>query len=425
MRPSLHEQISLHPILSQDEQEMLEMQLAAELLGTAGQADLAPFFRSLMSVVGDGSRDLVRSTAGQALGDLLSGAARQAIPSLGHAANDRPGTPLVDQAGRAGQALGLELEGLSPEDQSFEAARQVVRLALEATRRLTPIATATARDALAAFADAARQHAPGLLLPGPTHTSIHSRPVSTETDFPVRSVYSPEHTMHNLDRVLSNQEMFETGEFENFETGQNEYAHETFNEYQGESGQFPGQMSEMELAAELLSVSSEAELEQFFGKLIGKAFKGVKAFANSSVGKTLGGALRQVAKTALPSVGAALGSMIPIPGVGTAIGSMAGNALASALEMESGGVSSEDREFEVAQQVVRLATQAAQSAAQAPANANPNAVASQAVKSALQAIQPRAASVSAPGRPGSAAVPAGLRSGRWFRRGNAIVLVGA
>lgn len=425
MCPSLHEQISQHPILSQDEQEMLEMQLAAELLGTAGQAELAPFFRSLMSVAGDGSRDLVRSTAGQALAGFLSGAARQAIPSLGHAAKDRPGTPLVDQAGRAGQALGLELEGLSPEDQSFEAARQVVRLALEATRRLTPIASATAREALAAFADAARQHAPGLLLPGPTHPPIHSRPVSTETDFPVRSAYSPEHTMHNLDRVLSNQEMFETGEFENFETGQHEYAHETFNEYQGESGQFPGQMSEMELAAELLSVSSEAELEQFFGKLIGKAFKGVKAFANSSVGKTLGGALRQVAKTALPSVGAALGSMIPIPGVGTAIGSMAGNALASALEMESGGVSSEDREFEVAQQVVRLATQAAQSAAQAPANANPNAVASQAVKSALQAIQPRAASVSAPGRPGSAAVPAGLRSGRWFRRGNAIVLVGA
>lgn len=209
--------------------------------------------------------------------------------------------------------------------------------------------------------------------------------------------------MHNLDRVLGPQTMFNEADYETSPFGS-----EVGDEYEadGES------VDEATLAAELLSVGSEAELEQFFGKLFKTVARGVTNFAKSGVGKAIGGALKQVAKTALPTVGAALGSAIPIPGVGTAIGSMAGKALASALEFETGGA--EDREFEVAQNVVRVAANATQHALQAPPGANPNAVAAQAVKAALRDVQGN--------RPqGSAAQ---RDSGRWVRRGNTIVLIG-
>ncbi|UMR29179.1 hypothetical protein MJ904_19060 [Massilia sp. MB5] len=121
---------------------------------------------------------------------------------------------------------------------------------------------------------------------------------------------------------------------------------------------------EMELAMELLSVSSEAELEQFLGNVFKSVWKGVKK-AGSAIGKAvkpLGGVLKGVAKQALPFVGGALGSMIPIPGVGTALGSALGGALGNALELEFGELALEEREFEMARRFVRIAGSAARAA---------------------------------------------------------------
>jgi hypothetical protein len=117
------------------------------------------------------------------------------------------------------------------------------------------------------------------------------------------------------------------------------------------------EQEEMELAMELLSVSSEAELEQFLGNVFRKAWQGIK-----KVAKPLGGALKGIAKAALPMVGGALGSFIPIPGVGTALGSALGGAISKALEVElneMGEMAQEDREFETARRVVRIAGTAA------------------------------------------------------------------
>lgn len=77
-------------------------------------------------------------------------------------------------------------------------------------------------------------------------------------------------------------------------------------------------------------------------------------------------------------------------------------------------MSMEDREFEAAQGVVRLAANVARAASNAPAGANPGAVASQAIKSAIAAIT--TANAQAPGRP--------RNQGQWIRRGNTIVIVG-
>lgn len=218
--------------------------------------------------------------------------------------------------------------------------------------------------------------------------------------------------MHNFDRVLSQQEAFTQNEYlgNEFEAFADEYSEEFEADFE---------MDETELAAELLTVSNEAELDQFFGKLFKTVARGASAFAKSPVGKIVGGALKQAAKSALPSVGAALGSMIPIPGVGTALGGMAGKALARALEMETAGMSAEDSEFEMAKGIVRLATNAAQTATQSPAGANPSAVASQAIKSAMQSMGGGINTSATTGMRRSA------QQGRWVRRGRTIIIMGA
>ena len=115
---------------------------------------------------------------------------------------------------------------------------------------------------------------------------------------------------------------------------------------------------EMELALELLSVTNEAELEQFLGGVFKSIGRGLKKIA-----KPLGGVLKGIAKKALPFVGGALGSFIPIPGVGTALGSALGSAAANALEMEFSGMEYAQQAFEMARRFVRIAGTAAQLAA--------------------------------------------------------------
>jgi hypothetical protein len=195
--------------------------------------------------------------------------------------------------------------------------------------------------------------------------------------------------MHNTDRT---QQYLETPGFEaNFEGPyqgefpQGEYQGEVYGEYpnqgeyeaayeaeyQGEyQGEFLGELInpmtgeinqefEMQLAAELLSVSNEAELDQFLGKLVRGIGRGFKKFARSGFGRALGGVLKKVARVALPIAGKALGSLIPIPGVGTALGGAAANALGGALGLEFEGLSHEDREFEIARRIVRIGIEGA------------------------------------------------------------------
>jgi hypothetical protein len=200
-----------------------------------------------------------------------------------------------------------------------------------------------------------------------------------------------------------------------------------FGEVYGESAyESPfSEAEELELAAELLSVASEEELEQFLGKLFKSAWKGIKKVGSfvGKVAKPLGGVLRGVAKAAMPFVGGALGSFIPIPGVGTAIGSALGGALGKALELEYGQMQPEDRELEMARRFVRLAGDAARLAAQADPSGDPQQEAETAILNAARRQVPNL-----PSLPGMSQASAGMRgrrlSGRWIRRGNSIVVIG-
>jgi hypothetical protein len=111
---------------------------------------------------------------------------------------------------------------------------------------------------------------------------------------------------------------------------------------------------EMELAAELLDVRNEQELDHFLGNL----FKG-------KVGQTLKNALKSLAQSAIPIAGKALGTIVGGPtgsAIGGGLGSMASGLLFGGQELE--GLSAEDREFEVARRFVRFAGSAADHAAE-------------------------------------------------------------
>ena len=90
-------------------------------------------------------------------------------------------------------------------------------------------------------------------------------------------------------------------------------------------------------------------------------------------------------------------------------------------------MSQEDREFETAKQFVRLASTAAAIAASAPPHVSPAEAARTGVIQAAHQFAPGFVGrlESGPG-PTRARVPAvgPAESGRWYRRGNKIILVG-
>jgi hypothetical protein len=149
--------------------EAQEMELAVELLEAANEHDFEQFLGDVFSSVGNSVGRLVRSDTGQALGGILKDAARQALPVVGRAVGERiaPGRG-GEWGGRiaeaAGSLLGLELEGLSPQDQEFEAARQFVRFASAAAEHaaLAPPTLSPQTVAHAAATAAAHRFAPGL-----------------------------------------------------------------------------------------------------------------------------------------------------------------------------------------------------------------------------------------------------------------------
>jgi hypothetical protein len=203
------------------------------------------------------------------------------------------------------------------------------------------------------------------------------------------------------------------------------YAEELYNEIGWESPF--SEVEEMELAAELLSISSEEEIDQFLGKLFKRAWKGIKKVGRfaGKIAKPLGGVLKKVAKVALPFVGGALGSFIPIPGVGTALGSALGSAVSKALEMEFGELDQEDMEFEVSRRFVRIAGTAAKQAALADPTADLQTAAKAAVLAAARQHVPNfPASITGTGLT-TDIVTGFAHSGRWVRQGRAIVVLGA
>lgn len=242
--------------------------------------------------------------------------------------------------------------------------------------------------------------------------------------------------MHDLDRTT-----MEFGqEMPNFESEQFEFGQ---GEWSGEYGQQEGLFSEtdeMELANELLSVTNEAELEQFLGSFLKKAASAAGQAIRSPIGQAIGGVLKGVAKKAIPLAGGAIGGYFGGP-LGAKIGSGLASAAGSALGLESETMSGEDREFEGARQFVKLAADTVNRAAGA-GNGDPRAIAQAAAIAAARQFAP--ALLGKPGGQGGGMMPMGgagqqmqgrpqgggtmsqvrNQSGRWARQGRRIVLYG-
>ena len=139
---------------------------AAELLDNSRGAALTAWMSEHLQRAAQASGRALSSAVTAELARGLTRIAAITLPSV-------PG-----RAARAARVFGMELEGLSPEDQEFELARRFVLLTTEAAEHASglpptvPAATA-ARQALTL---AARRQAPGLLRPVPAVFDSSHRP---------------------------------------------------------------------------------------------------------------------------------------------------------------------------------------------------------------------------------------------------------
>lgn len=151
--------------------EEAEMELATELLSVNNEEELEEFIGSLFKKAVRGVRNFAKSSVGRTLGGMVKGVIKKALPIAGGAIGSMiapgVGTAIGSNVGNfAGKALGLELEGLSAEDQELEVSRTLVRLAGAAAKKAAGAASrggdprTIARNALSS---AARTFAPGLL----------------------------------------------------------------------------------------------------------------------------------------------------------------------------------------------------------------------------------------------------------------------
>lgn len=149
--------------------EAQEMELAADLLEVADEAELDQFLANLIRRASQSAGLLLPRSTGRSLVEALKGAVKKASPHLGRAIGThlnwgRGGDTGANLASQAARAFGLELEGLSPEDQEFELARSYVRFAGDAVKRAMTMRTASPQGAArSAIVAAAQQHAPGLI----------------------------------------------------------------------------------------------------------------------------------------------------------------------------------------------------------------------------------------------------------------------
>jgi hypothetical protein len=360
--------------------EAEEMEYAANLLEITDEGELDQFLGSLLNKASQAVGSALKSPVGRALGGYLKGAIKQALPGIGAAVGGYFAPGAGADVGRrlatsAGQMLGLELEGLSPEDQEFEIARRLVRLVGAASQKAAQVAPgvdiqgAVKQGLLAA----ARKHAPGLLRKG---TSLASW----------------------------------------FKENAGEMA-------EPEADTPFGEAEELELAGQLLEVSDEGELDQFIGDLLKKASQAVGAVLKTPVGRALGGYVKGAIKKALPAIGSAIGGFA-VPGAGAAIGGQLASRAGQLLGLEQEGLGIEDQGFETAKQLVRFGGAAAQAAASMPATAAPEAVAKAAVAKAARRYAPGLLRSGADAGMTGKSTSSSRQSGRWVRQGRKILLLG-
>lgn len=163
--------------------EMMELEMASELLEVQNEAELDQFIGKLIKrAAPQGARNFLQSKGGRMLGGVLKKVAKVALPLAGRVVGGFFGGPIGAKIGGnigqfATRAFGLELEGLSAEDQEFAVSKAVVRFAGAAARNVQSDSKTRVQPAAAVRAGvvkAARRYATGLLNPMPGSYKITS-----------------------------------------------------------------------------------------------------------------------------------------------------------------------------------------------------------------------------------------------------------
>jgi hypothetical protein len=156
-----------------------EMELATELLNVNNEEELDQFFGGLLSAVAGPLLGKAASWIGKKLKGRAKRLSRRAVRRLGRGLKKIAKTTVQGVAGSTTDAIpggeqsdaaelyGLELEGLSQEDQEFEVAKRFINLAGEAIQQAAMLEDQMPPDEAvdAAFNIAASKYAPGLLAP--------------------------------------------------------------------------------------------------------------------------------------------------------------------------------------------------------------------------------------------------------------------
>lgn len=155
--------------------ESQELELAANLLEVHNEEQLHHFLDHVIREAGTAAGGRVAPSDAHAIGSVLENAVHQILPAA-HAANadhsatrNSVGAQLgVGLSSMAGPVLGLELEGLSPEDREVEAVRQFVRFAGQTVKNAIEHASGADPHDVAhrAATEAAEVYAPGLFADG-------------------------------------------------------------------------------------------------------------------------------------------------------------------------------------------------------------------------------------------------------------------
>jgi len=120
-----------------------------------------------------------------------------------------------------------------------------------------------------------------------------------------------------------------------------------------------------ELAAQLLDVVNEAELEDFLRKLAKKTLRRIGRPLSGAAQGALMGELRRTAERTLPALSVAVGDQT-LPSAPAAT-----QAASRMFGVELEGMSPEDRDFEIARQFVRFAQSETERAAGTAARPRP------------------------------------------------------
>lgn len=180
--------------------------------------------------------------------------------------------------------------------------------------------------------------------------------------------------MHNIDRTQLEFEF----EMEDFE-GEPHQA--------GEYDEILPEAEQLELAAELLEVRDEHELDQFLGHVICRVGGSLGRGVRPPNGQAIGGVLKGIAGHLLPMASDAIGSLAGGP-LGSQIGSAFSSLASSVLGLEAEFEHPEDAELEGAKHFIRIAADTFQKSTEEPADPDPRVAAQQALMQSVHTLAP-------------------------------------